>query len=93
MTVRNESRLQVNEDGILARHNSRILKAKGAAVSGIDHVPQFIDHARARDADSAYIEAVAENIPFVEETFDLVLSYLSIVDIPDLRNYDSGSAD
>lgn len=64
---------------------SRILKSKGADVIGIDPTPRFIEHAKERDPGSTYIEAVAENIPIEDRQFDLVLSYLSIIDIPDLE--------
>lgn len=65
---------------------SRVLRDKGAHVVGIDPVPEFVDQARRRDAKSTYIEAVAEQIPLGDETFDMVLSYLSLVDIPDLAS-------
>lgn len=63
---------------------SRVLKAKGARVTGIDPVPQFIQQARAKDTESSYVEAMAEDLPFPAKSFDFVLSYLSFVDIPDL---------
>ena len=63
----------------------RVLKTKGACVTGIDPVPQFIEHARGFDAESTYLEAIAEDLPFPPNSFDLVLSYLTFVDIPDLE--------
>ncbi len=63
---------------------SRVLTAKGARVTGVDPVPQFIALARQRDPDSIYIEAQAEELPLETGAFDLVLSYLSIVDIADI---------
>jgi len=62
----------------------RVLKGKGAEVTGIDPVPRFIEQARALDPVSRYVEAGAEALPFEENTFDLVLSYLTVIDIPDL---------
>lgn len=63
----------------------RMLKEKGATVTGIDPVPQFVKHARSLDLDSRYVEGRAESLPFADGSFDIVLSYLSFVDIPDLR--------
>ncbi|MFM9872824.1 MAG: class I SAM-dependent methyltransferase [Fimbriimonadaceae bacterium] len=64
---------------------SRILKSKGAIVTGIDPVTEFINHARSIDPLSTYIEAAAESLPLPDHQFDLVLSYLTIIDIPDLE--------
>jgi ubiquinone/menaquinone biosynthesis C-methylase UbiE len=64
---------------------ARILKSKGAIVTGVDPVPEFISHAKSLDADSIYIEAAAESLPLPDQQFDLVLSYLTIIDIPDLE--------
>lgn len=64
---------------------SRTLKDKGAIVTGIDPVPQFIEHARSRDCESKYVQASAEALPFADGSFDIVLSYLSVIDIPDLK--------
>jgi SAM-dependent methyltransferase len=63
----------------------RMLKQHGIEVTGVDPTPALIQAARARDADSAYIEARAERLPFGYGTFDLVISYLSLIDIPDIE--------
>ena len=63
---------------------SRRLVEKGAVVTGIDPVPSFIERARSLDPESRYIEGVAESLPFEDGSFDIVLSYLSLVDIADL---------
>ncbi len=65
---------------------SRILQSKGATVTGIDPVSEFIRHARSRDPESTYLEGIAESIPCEDSCFDLVMSYLSIVDIVDLES-------
>ena len=54
-------------------------------VTGIDPVPQFIAHARSLDSVSTYVQGKAEELPFEDNSFDMVLSYLSIVDIADLQ--------
>jgi SAM-dependent methyltransferase len=64
---------------------ARMLKAEGMAVVGLDPTPELIAAARARDPESTYIEGRAEALPFEDETFDLVVSYLSLIDIEDFR--------
>lgn len=64
---------------------ARILKGKGALVTGIDPVPAFITHARSLDSVSTYVEGVTEHLPFADDAFDIVLSYLSLIDIADLE--------
>lgn len=64
---------------------SRRLKSKGAEVTGIDPVAQFIRRARSLDSESEYVEGTAESLPFADRSFDIVLSYLSFVDIADLE--------
>ena len=63
----------------------RMLRQNGVAhVTGIDPTPALIEAARIRDPLSTYIEAGAEELPFAAESFDLAISYLSLLDIPDL---------
>ena len=64
---------------------SRKLQGRGAIVTGIDPGSQFVEHARSLDAVSTYVEGKAEELPFEDSSFDIVLSYLSIVDIADLQ--------
>ncbi|MEM6473002.1 MAG: class I SAM-dependent methyltransferase [Planctomycetota bacterium] len=63
---------------------ARVLKGKGALVTGVDPVPEFIQRARSLDAESTYEVGTAESIPFVDASFDVLLCYLSIIDIADL---------
>ena len=53
---------------------SRKLSGMGAIVTGIDPVPQIIEHARALDSASRYVEGRAESLPFVGDSFEVVLS-------------------
>ena len=62
----------------------RMLSPHGVAVTGLDPTPALLEAARARDPQGTYIEAPAERLPFPPETFDLVVSYLSLIDIPDI---------
>ena len=64
---------------------SRVLKSRGAHVTGIDPVPRFIERAKELDNDSTYVTAFAEELPLEDDCFDVVLSYLTLVDIPDLE--------
>ena len=63
----------------------RMLKAKGIAATGLDTTPELLARARELDPDGAYIEASAEKMPLPDASFDLVVSYLSLIDIPDFR--------
>lgn len=62
----------------------RMLAQHGVDVVGLDPTPALLAIARARDAESAYVKGSAERLPFAEAQFDLVISYLSLIDIPDL---------
>lgn len=64
---------------------ARLLATKGATVTGLDPVDDFINLARSRHPQGKYVVGTAEQMPFTERSFDIVLSYLSIVDIPDHR--------
>ncbi len=63
----------------------RMLKPHGIEVTGIDPTPALIAAARARDPECIYLEAAAERLPFDDNAFDLVVSYLSLIDIPDMQ--------
>ena len=63
----------------------RLLRRRGVAVVGIDPTATLISTARARDGKGTYLKGVAEALPFADATFDLVVSYLSLIDIPDMH--------
>src|SRR4029077_13489688 len=63
----------------------RMLQANGIAVVGIDPTTAFIDAARRRDPAGRYELAQAEALPFPDASFDLVVSYLTLIDIDDFR--------
>jgi SAM-dependent methyltransferase len=54
------------------------------ATIGIDPVEAFIRAAHRRDPAGEYRLGRAEELPFADASFDLVVSYLSLVDIEDL---------
>lgn len=62
----------------------RALTALGIVATGIDPTEALITQAQRRHEDGDYRIASAESLPFVDARFDLVISYLSLIDIPDL---------
>lgn len=63
----------------------RWFSEQGARPVGLDPTPEMIAAARARHPAGTYVEASAESMPFADASFDLVLSYLTLIDIPDFR--------
>lgn len=63
----------------------RMLGQHGIATVGLDPTPALLATARARDAVGTYVEGVAEHLPFNDGAFDLVVSYLTLIDIPDVQ--------
>ena len=63
----------------------RMLKAAGIAATGVDPTPAMLDAARMRDPSGDYRLGRAEALDFADASFDLVVSYITLVDIPDFR--------
>jgi SAM-dependent methyltransferase len=63
----------------------RMLKAKHIPFVGIDPTEELIAEARKRDPSGDYQIARAETLPFPGASFDLVVSYLTLIDIADFR--------
>jgi len=63
----------------------RLLRRNGVAATGIDPTPELLAYARKKDQRGSYLEAFAEQLPFEAASFDLVVSYLTLIDIPDYR--------
>lgn len=61
----------------------RLLRQHGVDVVGLEPTPALLATARARDGRGTYVEGVAEHLPFDDAAFDLVVSYLTLIDIPD----------
>jgi SAM-dependent methyltransferase len=61
----------------------RMLAGHGVAAAGLDPTAALIATARERDPAGRYIEGKAESLPFEDASFDLVISYLSLIDITD----------
>lgn len=63
----------------------RMLAERGAIVTGVDPTVPLIEAARTSDSRGDYRVAGGESLPFENATFDLVVSYLVLIDIPDFR--------
>jgi SAM-dependent methyltransferase len=63
----------------------RMLATRGLSTAGIDPAESLIRQARRLHPDGDYRTAQAEQLPFEDETFDLVVAYLSLIDIRDVR--------
>ena len=63
----------------------RMLAAHGVETTGIDPTTALIARAREVDARGSYLEARAEKLPLEDRSFDLVVSYLALIDIADYR--------
>ncbi|ALL13477.1 class I SAM-dependent methyltransferase [Caulobacter henricii] len=59
----------------------RLLRAEGFEPVGLDPTPELLSAARARDPDGVYVEGRAEALDFADGQFDLVVTYLSLIDI------------
>ncbi len=62
-----------------------MLRKNGVAATGIDPTPELLEYARKKDQTGVYLEGSAEQLPFGDGSFDLVVSYLTLIDIPDYR--------
>lgn len=62
----------------------RMLRSIGTIATGIDPTEALIATARQRDPDGHYVLGRAEALDFGDASFDLVISYLSLIDIADL---------
>lgn len=63
----------------------RLLSGLGWEVVGIDPTKRLIEQASKLDSQSSYMEAAAEELPFEDGSFELVVSYVSLIDIPDYQ--------
>jgi ubiquinone/menaquinone biosynthesis C-methylase UbiE len=62
---------------------SEVLAARGCMVTGADFSPAMLTMARQRAPGASFIEADAQDLPFAEKTFDIVVSNLGICHVPD----------
>lgn len=59
----------------------RMMRSEGLEVIGVEPTPSLHAMAQARDPSGTYVDAMAENLPFEDASFDLVVSYLTLIDI------------
>jgi len=64
---------------------SRLLSARGATAVGLDPILPMLQAARRAGGSERYIQGTGESLPFANAHFDLVVAYLSLVDITDYR--------
>jgi SAM-dependent methyltransferase len=65
---------------------SRMLAARGASPVGLDLVRTMLAAARERSGGAQHlVRATGDVLPFRDDAFDLVVSYLTLVDITDFR--------
>jgi len=70
----------------------RMLRAEGVAPTGLDPTWALVTQARHRDPGGTYCLGRAEALPFPDRSFDLVVSYLTLIDVPDLAHAISEAA-
>lgn len=63
---------------------SRDLVSRGHSVTGIDASPSLVAAALAADPSSRYEVAQAEDLPFPDAAFDVVVSYNALMDVDDM---------
>lgn len=68
----------------------RILRAQGIGTIGIDPTDALVRRARALDPGGDYRVGRAEALGVAAGSFDLVVSYLTLIDIPDLARATAG---
>jgi SAM-dependent methyltransferase len=62
----------------------RKLQGEGLRTTGLDPTEALLAQARLLDPAGSYTNGFAEALPFPDASFDLVVSYLSLIDIPDI---------
>jgi len=63
----------------------RLLAQERIRATGIDPTAALVEEARRRDPNGEYRVGNAEKLEFADECFDLVVSYLTLIDIADFR--------
>ena len=63
----------------------RLLNARGIRTVGVDPTPALLERARALDPMGDYRLGIGEALPAEDASYDLVVSYLTLIDIPDYQ--------
>lgn len=64
----------------------RVLQQLGVQAVGVDLAPALIETARLRDPLGDYRVGDASTLEFADDSFDLVVSYVTLVDFPDIQS-------
>ena len=62
---------------------AEVLAARGCKVTGADFSPAMLEFARRRLPDAVFIEADAQDLPFRDAEFDVVVSNVGVCHVPD----------
>jgi ubiquinone/menaquinone biosynthesis C-methylase UbiE len=65
---------------------SRDLAALGHRVIGVDPAPTMLAAARETDPEGEYVQAHAEKLPFEDGAADLVIAFMSLMELEDIRS-------
>ncbi|MBX7131711.1 MAG: class I SAM-dependent methyltransferase [Fimbriimonadaceae bacterium] len=63
----------------------RMLAKRGAEVIGLDPTPSLIALAERKGGGPTYALGMAEDLPYEDGSFDLLISYLALLDVADFR--------
>ena len=63
----------------------RLLSARGIRTVGVDPTPALLERARTLDPTGDYRPGIGEALPAEDASYDLVVSYLTLIDIPDYQ--------
>lgn len=63
----------------------RMLSALGADPTGLEPTLPLLEAARNRHSNGRYVRGLADALPFEDSSFDVVVFYLTLIDIPDFR--------
>ncbi len=63
----------------------RMLAQRGAQVTGLEPTSRLLEEARKRHPEGRYEPGDAAKLPYGDSSFDLVVSYVALVDIADYR--------
>jgi SAM-dependent methyltransferase len=63
----------------------RLLRERGIETLGVDPTPALLEEAQRRDPGGQYVAGDAEKLDLAADSFDLVVSYLTLIDIPGFR--------